>query len=610
MGVMAQLRNQVRLVGALVASERWRYACALVALLVGTLLIYLIPLVPTAVLDVVFGNNPEKAAGLSTTLIDWIGGAGTVRDALWRPAILIGVFAICAGGFVHLRQRFAANAAQNISRRLRRRIYDHVQRLPCRTHEKLESGDLLQRCSSDVDTVTLFLGEQIVMIGRAFAMLLVPLPLMFAIDWRMSVVSLLLVVPISIFSYLFFNRMRSRFLDKEKAEARLTATVNENLNGIRVVRSFARQDFENERFEVHNRLHRDRDNLLYRLMARFWSLSDALCFTQQGLVLGFGLWWMIQGSIEIGTLYFFISVVSMFLWPVRMLGRILAEFGKALVAIGRIEEILERPIESQPEKPATPEQLSGGFRFEDVSLRHGDLPVLDGISFEVSAGETLALVGAAGSGKTTIVDLLLRLHDPDEGAISFDDVPINQLDRGFVRSRIAAVMQQPFLYSKSIRENIAITCPELGSDPVEAAAMDACIHDSIHAFDQGYETRVGERGLTLSGGQRQRVAIARALVQRPDILILDDALSAVDTRTERQILTAINRRHGSQTTLIIAHRLSTIEQADRILVLESGRVAQQGTHQELISQPGMYRRIWELQSSSPGTLPPQRGGAA
>ncbi|MEC8734837.1 MAG: ABC transporter ATP-binding protein, partial [Planctomycetota bacterium] len=418
-------------------------------------------------------------------------------------------------------------------------------------------------------------------------------------------VSLVLVGPIAVFSYLFFNRMRSRFLDKERAEARLTATVNENLNGIRVVRSFARQQFEVDRFEACNREHRDRDNLLYRLMARFWSLSDALCFCQQGLVLGFGLWWMVQGSLEVGSLYFFISVVSMFLWPVRMLGRILAEFGKALVAAGRIEEILERPVEAQPEEPARVERLSGSVRFEDVSISHGELPVLDGIRFSIAAGETVAIVGAAGSGKTTIVDLLLRLHDPDAGRIWFDDVPIANLDRGFVRSRIAAVMQQPFLYSKSIGENIAITQPELGGDPVEAAAMDACIHDSIHAFDQGYETRVGERGLTLSGGQRQRVAIARALVQNPDILVLDDALSAVDTRTERQILSAIRRRHGEQTTLIIAHRLSTIRQADRILVLERGRVAQQGTHEELIGQPGLYQRIWALQSPAA-----DEGGAA
>lgn len=602
---MAELRNQVRLVGALIASERWRYACALVALLVGTLLIYLIPLVPTAVLDVVFSGDPEKAAGISRGLIDLMGGPEVVRAQLWRAALLIGVVAITAGCFVHLRQRFAATAAQNIGRRLRSRIYDHVQRLPCREHERLESGDLLQRCSSDVDTVTLFLGEQIVMIGRAVAMLLVPLPLMFLIDWRMSLVSLVLVGPIAVFSYLFFNRMRSRFLDKERAEARLTATVNENLNGIRVVRSFARQQFEVDRFEACNREHRDRDNLLYRLMARFWSLSDALCFCQQGLVLGFGLWWMVQGSLEVGSLYFFISVVSMFLWPVRMLGRILAEFGKALVAAGRIEEILERPVEAQPEEPARVERLSGSVRFEDVSISHGELPVLDGIRFSIAAGETVAIVGAAGSGKTTIVDLLLRLHDPDAGRIWFDDVPIANLDRGFVRSRIAAVMQQPFLYSKSIGENIAITQPELGGDPVEAAAMDACIHDSIHAFDQGYETRVGERGLTLSGGQRQRVAIARALVQNPDILVLDDALSAVDTRTERQILSAIRRRHGEQTTLIIAHRLSTIRQADRILVLERGRVAQQGTHEELIGQPGLYQRIWALQSPAA-----DEGGAA
>ena len=606
---MADFSTQFRLIRRLIFSERFRYACALFALIAGTLLIYLIPLVPQAVLDVVFNDDPGKASGISRRVIDIMGGIDAVGSQLWRPALLIGFLAISAGCCVHLRQRFAARAAQNIARGMRSAIYDHVQKLPCRTHESLESGDLLQRCSSDVDTVSLFLSEQITMIGRAFAMLLVPLPLMFALDWRMAVISLLLVGPISIFSYVFFNRMRDRFLEKEKAEARLTATVNENLNGVRVVRSFARQSFESERFETHNATHRNRDNDLYRLMARFWSLSDALCFCQQGLVIGFGLWWLTQGSLEIGTFYFFISVVNMFLWPVRMLGRILAEFGKALVAVGRIDEILQRPAESSPENPQRPERLDGAISFESVSLHHGELPVLNGIDFKIAPGETIALIGPAGCGKTTIVDLLLRLHDPDEGEISIGDIPLDRMERGHVRSRIAAVMQQPFLYSRSIRENIAITSPDLENDPIESAAIDACIHDSIKSFDQGYETMVGERGLTLSGGQRQRVAIARALIQRPDILILDDALSAVDTRTEQQILSAIERRHGRQTTILVAHRLSTIQAADRILVLEAGRVTQQGTHEELIEQPGLYRRIWTIQSDLENDDRLEKGGA-
>ena len=307
---MADFKIQFRLIRQLILSERLRYAWALSALIAGTLLIYLIPLVPQAVLDVVFNDDPEKASAISRGVIDIIGGIDLVGSELWRPALLIGFLALGAGFCVHLRQRFAARAAQNIARRMRSDIYDHVQKLPCRTHESLESGDLLQRCSSDVDTVSLFLSEQITMIGRAFAMLLVPLPLMFALDWRMAAISLILVGPIALFSYTFFNRMRIRFLEKEKAEARLTATVNENLNGVRVVRSFARQAFESERFEAHNATHRNRDNDLYRLMARFWSLSDALCFCQQGLVIGFGLWWLTQGSLEIGTFYFFISVVS------------------------------------------------------------------------------------------------------------------------------------------------------------------------------------------------------------------------------------------------------------------------------------------------------------
>ena len=597
---MAETTGQFSAIWRLVTSERRRYVLAFGALLVGTLLIYLIPLVPQAVLDVALGSEPEKASGISRTVIDWMGGPQLVADQLWIPGLLIGVIAIFAGTCVHFRQRFAAIAAQNIAVKLRSRIYDHVQRLPCRTMERQESGDLLQRCTSDVDTVVLFLSEQMMMIGRATAMILVPLPLLFAIDWRMSLVSMTLMTPIAMFSFIFFKRMRENFLEKDRAEGRLTATVNENLNGIRVVRSFARQSFEEERFDDRNATHRDLDNRLYVLMSRFWSLSDLLCFAQQGLVLGFGLWWLTQGSLEVGAFYFFISAVSMFLWPVRMSGRILAELGKALVAIGRISEILDKPVESEPEHPVEPEQLDGSLTFEGVHLNHGDLPVLAGMDFTIAPGETVALVGPAGSGKTTIVDLLLRLHDVDEGRILLGDVPIDRMRRDFIRSRIAVVMQQPFLYSRSIGDNIAITQPGLEQDAIETAAIEACIHESIRTFDQGYETVVGERGLTLSGGQRQRVAIARALVQRPSILVLDDALSAVDTHTEADILEAIERRRGRHTTILIAHRLSTLQKADRVLVIEEGRITQEGRHADLIRQDGLYRRIWAIQGGREG----------
>lgn len=590
-------KGQFLMIWRLTRGDRKLYLCALAALLAGALFVYLIPLIPQAVLDVALGSDPERASGLAQWIIEILGGATLVRSNLWVPGLVIAGIAIAASICFHIRQRFAARAAQNIAARLRARIYDHVQRLPCRTHDSLESGDLLQRCSSDVDTVILFLSEQIIMIGRALAMIAVPLPLMLAIDWRMTLVSLILILPISTFSYIFFNKMRENFLKKDRAEGKLTATVNENLNGIRVVRAFARQDFENERFEERNAIHRDLDNRLYVLMARFWGLSDLLCFAQQGLVIGFGLWWLTSGSLEVGAFYFFIAVVSMFLWPVRMLGRILAELGKALVAIGRIQEILDKPTEQPPVDPIPITDLDGSIEFDGVYFAHGELPVLDGMSFSIKPGETIALVGPSGSGKTTIIDLLLRLHDADHGEIKLNGHSINRIDRGFIRSRIAVVMQQPFLYSRSIRDNIAITQPDISHDGIATAARDACIHDSIHSFDHGYDTIVGERGLTLSGGQRQRVAIARALIQRPAMLVLDDALSAVDTHTEQTILDAIRRRRGEQTTILIAHRLSTLREADRILVLDAGRIAQQGTHQELLAEGGLYRRIWDIQTA-------------
>ena len=319
---------------------------------------------------------------------------------------------------------------------------------------------------------------------------------------------------------------------------------------------------------------------------------------QQASVILVGAWLLATDRILVGEFYFFFAAVGMFLWPVRMMGRILAELGKATVAVERLDEILALPIEQDP--AATDEVRPSGGRIEirDLVFSHAeDAPVLRGINLDIAAGETIAIVGPSGGGKTTLVNLLLRFYDRDGGTINLGGIDIEAMPRQTLRSRIAAVLQQPFLFSRSIRENIQLSAPAADQAMIEAATVDACIHESNQRFDAGYDTKVGERGVTLSGGQRQRVAIAQALLQDPDVLILDDALSAVDTGTEQSILEAIRDRRGKHTTLIIAHRLSTLKEADRIIVLTDGVISQQGTHQSLRGAPGLYRRLWEIQAA-------------
>ena len=593
--------SKYRLIWQLMQGERLRYGVAIAALLLASCFLYLVPIVSSVVLDVIISDNSPGASPFLSLALEWIGGRDLLRANLWIAIVLILSLTGLAGLFTYLRGRWSALASEKIIRRLRDRLYDQLQHLPCSYYDRAQTGDLIQRCTSDVETVRQFLINQVVEIGRAVLMLLVPLPLMFAIDARMTGISLILILPIAGFSVVFFQKVRNRFEAVDKAEGRLTSALQENLTGIRVVRAFARQQYEIQKFSRRNGEHRDLDYRLYWLLAGFWSTSDLLCMAQIALVVFTGGSWLASGSLGVGSFFFFLSAVNMFLWPVRMMGRILTELGKATVAIGRIQDILGHARESIPATTATVEPAAGvrgEIVFADVTFSHRDsTAALENVSFRVTPGSTLALLGPSGSGKSTIVNLLLRLYDPGRGVIEMDGRDIATLDRKEVRRQISVVMQEPFLYLKTIRENLAVGRPAATHEEIAEASVTASVHETILQFEHGYETLVGERGITLSGGQRQRVALARALLKEPVILILDDALSAVDTETESFILEALQSRRGRHTTIVIAHRLSTLMHADEILVFDRGRIIQRGTHNDLKEEPGLYRRIWKIQNA-------------
>ena len=328
-----------------------------------------------------------------------------------------------------------------------------------------------------------------------------------------------------------------------------------------------------------------------------------MCMAQKILVVGTGLVLLGTGRLEVGAFFFFLTVVGMFVWPIRQMGRILADLGKAQVAFGRIEHILGQPEESDGEQGVHlhAEAISGAITFSGVSFSHDDSPVLDDVSIDIEPGSTVALVGPSGCGKSTIINLLMRFYEPDQGRIELDGVPLSDIDRGSLRN-LSVVMQEPFLFSRSLRDNLMMGRNDAEQRDIVEAATVAAIHDSIMEFDEGYSTVVGERGMTLSGGQRQRLSIARALLRDPAVLILDDALSAVDTRTERAILTALKERHHRHTTIIIAHRLTTVMQADEVFVMDRGRVVDRGTHAALLERDGLYRQFWDIQQSGAGAL--------
>ncbi len=608
------VREGVRMVWRLIAGEERQFMYAVGALIVATGTLAVALLVPQSIFDVVLGD-PALASSTSRTIVEWMGGVARVREALWIPALVMIVITSMSGVAIHLKTRWATGAAERIARRMRDRMYDHVQRLPCSELDAIPSGDLIQRCTSDIESMRAFLASQAPEIGRAVLMLLMPLPIMIALDWRMAIASIIIIPLILAYTAINFKKMGPSFAAKEASEARMTASVTENLTGIRTVRAFGRAPYEEARFAETSAAFRDSDAHLFRLFATFWSVSDLLCFVQQIIVVGVGAWMLSRGSLELGAYFYFLTVVGMFIYPVRMLGRMTVESGKALAAIARLVDILAKSEERDLD-PAVADAItlatSGvglAIRFNRVSFAHrGGSKVLDDLSFDLPSGHTLGLVGPSGSGKTTIVQLLLRLHEPTDGTIEIDGHPLTRISRATIRGVIGTVLQQPFLYSKKLRENILAGTHAAAAreTAMEVATRVACIHDTLVAFPEGYDTVVGEKGMTLSGGQRQRVAIARALVQQPRVLVLDDALSAVDTHTETSILGALAASRDSHThvptTIIVAHRLSAVMDANLILVLDSGRVIQRGTHAQLIAQSGLYQTLWEIQTSMAGAF--------
>ena len=579
--------------------QNWtHFLWALIATIMMVIIGFLTPLLLSEIVDSILGSEPFTMPDFLMNPINDLGGRDFLRQNLWIPALALILMNVVNGVFTFIKGRSSAIASENIARKLRNDLYRHLQHLPFAYHVKAQAGELIQRCTSDVDTIRRFLAVQVMEVVNTVLMVVIAMSILLPRSVPITLYSLILVPPLFCFATWFFKMVHKSFEVADEADGVLNAVLQENLSGVRVVRAFGQQEREVEKFDRVNNDLRKKNLRLNELLAIYWGGGDAISMTQTLLTLVVCIIYACNGWITVGTLIVFTSTLGMLLFPIRQLGRTLSDAGKAMVSMKRVQAILHE--EAEPDEPnALKPDLHGDIVFDHVSFAYPDdnVPVLRDVSFTIPAGKTVAVLGGTGSGKSTMMYLLQRLYTPTSGKITIGGVDIQQIDRKYLRAHVGLILQEPFLYSKSIRENVGITAPEQEAERIEHAADIASASGFIAKADKGWETVVGERGVTLSGGQKQRIAIARTLLKDNNILIFDDSLSAVDTETDAQIRAALRHEQKDVTTLIISHRVTTLSQADLILVLENGQITQQGTHAELCSQPGLYQRINSIQNA-------------
>lgn len=591
-------QSKLKIIWDFLEGSKLLFVISMLASLIITFINMVIPKLIGVTVDSVIGDEPITD-GMMSWIVELMGGTKLLKSALYIPALAVAVMGLCMAIFKYVSLYFNNKGAETLMQTMRNRLYEKIQRLPYDWHMKNQTGDIIQRCTSDTETIRTFVAEQLTEVVKIIVIIIFSLIFLFSVSTPIALIALIAIPVIFGYSLIFYGKVSNNFTECDENEGVLSAIAQENLTGVRVVRAFGREKYEKDRFEKQNVIYTDKWMQLCKILAWFWGIGDFVSGFQIMLVVTVGTVLCVNGSLTAGGLIAAISYNSLLIWPVRNLGRILSEMSKAGVSVARIGYIMDSQDEEDSPKDVKPD-MHGDIVFDNVTFSYDSMPVLKNVSFTVKGGTVLGVLGGTGSGKSTLTLLLSRLYKlkPENGKITVNGTDINDIKADYLRKNTGIVLQEPFLFSRTIAENIGVTADEINNEDIRAAGRAACLDECVTEFAKGYDTEVGERGVTLSGGQKQRAAIARVLMQKPPIMIFDDSLSAVDAETDEKIRESLQKNFGDSTVIIISHRITTLMKADNIIVLDKGKIIEQGNHEQLLGKKGLYSAVYAMQTGT------------
>ena len=551
----------------------------------------------TSAFVAIIERKPLVDSEIPSFLLWAYNGSESLKSQLLVTALLIGTIALIREMVNIIVDVNIYGISETVGCQAQIDYFNKVQDLPYSYLNHAETGDLIQRSTQDINRFKRFITGSLLDLFNSLCKVVVFGVSMFIINAEFSSYVFLMLPVYFISSYLYFKKQSKDFSALEEKEGKMTNVLQENLTGIRVVKAFANENYEIEKFNKSIDEYTSIWKRTTKRMSVFWGISDILTYTQLLYVFILSVYFVLEKSMSFDVVVIMFLYTEQIVWPCRSLGRQLAEWGKTSICCNRILEILDMKDEYVSNGKETPE-IKGNIEFKDVSFKFDDasIPTLKDINLSIKQGETIAIIGKTGSGKSTFVNLLNRLLDPTSGEILLDGNDITKMDKKHVRQHVGIILQEPFLYSRTIKENINIALPYSDDKTAKELARIASVDNDIESFELKYETMVGERGVTLSGGQKQRISIARMLADKREILIFDDTLSAVDTETDLKIRKALKEKEGTCTMIIITHRITTAKDADKIIVFEDGRITHIGKHEQLIKEKGLYQTIWQIQN--------------